>query len=436
MNYLRTPYERFTNSFRTLFKLPSLTAVIFDVIIVFMRKILFLFLSVSILINYINAGNISSAAYLLINSYPEYSAKGESVGASFSGITSAGLNPSAIASIENGEFAAMYNRYVADINGQKLSIAKNFNFGVLGLELSYFDFGEIQEINSDIYGNPVLSDNRLESNILFTSLIFSRKIKNFNLGIASKFIFENFVEKNNFLFCIDAGIIYKNIIFDNLNFGISLLNISTQVNGYYTPINLKAAFNYSIYNNFLILSSAVNYLIKDNYLSFYAGVDFSLFDVVVLRGGINNNFNDINFTAGAGFIMEGIHFDYSIETLPFSENIHKISLYANFGKIIIDTEIEGKIESGDSFKSYMDSGNYYYESKQYRNAIKYFEYINLLYWRDVENMSDKEKSAFFQKLGICYYNIKDTKRALQYFERANYFDRDNEILKHWIRLLK
>jgi len=401
-----------------------------------MKKITIIILAIFFSINLLLAENISTATYLLINSYPEYSAKGESVGASFLGITSAGLNPAAIAGIENGEFAAMYNRYTDDINAQKLSIAKNFIFGVLGLELSYFDFGEIQEIDSDIYGNPVLSNNRLKSNILFTSLIFSRRIKNFNLGIASKFIFENFAEQNNFLFCIDAGIIYKNIIFDNLNFGISLLNISTQVDGYYTPINLKAAFNYSIYNNFFVLSSAVNYLIKDDYLSFYAGVDFSLFEMVVLRGGLNNNFNDINFTAGVGFIIEGIHFDYSFETLPFSENIHKISLNANFGKIIMETEIESKIEGGDSLKSYMDSGNYYYDNKQYRSAIKYFEYINLLYWRDIENMSDKEKSAFFQKLGICYYNIKDTKRALQYFERANYFDRDNEILKHWIKLLK
>lgn len=401
-----------------------------------MRKTLFVVLSLFFLLNSITAANFSTATYLLINSYPEYSAKGESVGTGFSGITAASLNPAAIADIDNGEFAAMYNRYMTDVNAQKISLAKNLNFGVIGFELTYIDFGDIKQINSDIFGNPVLSSDTLRSLVLFPSFIFAQKIKNFNFGIALKFIMESLAQQKSFLFCVDAGVIYNNAFAENLNFGISLLNVATQIDDYYLPINLKAAINYCIYKNFLVVSSAVNYLIKDNYLSFYGGIDFSLSDVFILRGGVNNNFNSLNFTAGAGFIIENIYFDYSYEMLPFSENTHKISVNAGFGQFTPKTESETKIEGGDSFKSYMESGDYYYESKQYRNAIKYFEYINLLYWRDVENMNDREKSSFFQKLGICYYNIKDTKRALQYFERANYFDKNNEILKHWIKLLK
>lgn len=401
-----------------------------------MKKTILIITVIFGFVGFSNAENISTATYLLVNSYPAFSAKGDAIGVCFSGITSASLNPAAIADITNAEFAAMYNQYFEDINSQKLSIAKNFNFGVMGFELNYFDLGTVAEINSDIYGNPVLSNNAIKNSVLYTSLIFSKKIKNFSFGISSKFIFENIAENNNFLFCVDAGIIYRNFVIENLNFGISLLNISTQTNNFYTPIDLKSAISYSIYNNFLTISGAINYLIKDEYLSLYAGADFSLFDVLILRGGINNNYDNINFTAGLGFVIDGVHFDYSLEVMPFSENIHKFSLSANFGKINTEAETETNIEKGNTFKDYMESGNFYYESKQYRNAIKYFEYINLLYWRDIENMSDKEKSAFFQKLGICYYNIKDTKRALQYFERANYFDKDNEILKHWIRLLK
>ncbi|MBP7791456.1 MAG: hypothetical protein KA120_00135 [Candidatus Goldbacteria bacterium] len=401
-----------------------------------MKKTIFIILTCFLLLSPVKSENITTAAYLLINSYPEYGAKGEAVGASFTGINSVSLNPAAIAGIKNGEFATMYNRYMDDVSGQKLSIAKIFEFGVLGLELNYIDFGDIQEIKSDVYGNPVLSGNTLKSSVLFTSLIISRKMNNFGFGVAPKFVFENLADENSFLFCIDAGIIYENIFTDNLDFGVSLLNVSTQMDYYYTPIDLKAAFNYSVPGNFLVFSTAINYLIKENYLSFYAGADFSVFDVVVLRGGINNNFDEVNFTGGAGFKIDGIHCDYSFETLPFSRNVHKISISADFGKIVSAEKSDTKTKGNESFAGYMESGNYYYESKQYKDAVKYFEYINLLYWRDVESMSDKEKSAFFQKLGICYYNIKDTQRARQYFERANYFDKDNELLKYWIRLLK
>jgi tetratricopeptide (TPR) repeat protein len=84
----------------------------------------------------------------------------------------------------------------------------------------------------------------------------------------------------------------------------------------------------------------------------------------------------------------------------------------------------------------MKSGDYYYENRQYRQALKYYEYINLLYWKETEALTDRGKTIFYQKLGICYYNIKDNARALQYFERALYFDRENEILRQWIKLMK
>jgi tetratricopeptide (TPR) repeat protein len=84
----------------------------------------------------------------------------------------------------------------------------------------------------------------------------------------------------------------------------------------------------------------------------------------------------------------------------------------------------------------MESGNFSYENKEYRKALKYYEYINSIFWKDIEDKTDKEKSSFYQKVGICYYNIRDTERAIQYFNRALYFDKDNEILKHWIKLLK
>lgn len=408
-----------------------------------MKKYFFAAVLTALMIPLLYAGNVSTSSYLLINDFPEFAAKGGAAGAAFYGISAAGSNPAAIGAMENVEFAVMHNQWHQDVMSEQLNAGKAFDFGNLALGLGYINMGSVAVLKADEFGYPVMTGDISSMRAWDVSLIYGKKIKNFSLGFAARLVSENLSAGDYYTGCADAGFIYEGFLDDNINLGVSLLNISAGDNGYYSPIDLKTAVVYKYVHGgstVLDLSAGLDCLVKDSYLNAQAGFDYYLLESFILRGGVNiNNSGDVSFSAGAGIKLEGMTVNYSYEPGPELGDVHKISVNAAFGKAAGSSEGEGEgeaINDKGSFASYMDSGNFSYENKEYRKALKYYEYINSIYWKDIEGKPDKEKSAFYQKLGICYYNIRDNERAIQYFNRALYFDKDNEILKHWIMLIK
>jgi hypothetical protein len=389
------------------------------------------------------AANTATLSWLLINSYPEFAAKGAASGAVFCGITSAGLNPASIAEMENVEFGVMHNNWRQGITAEKLSVGKVFDAGNFAIELVYNNMGSVPVLLADQYGNPVITTDIANLSAWGASIIYAKKIKDFSLGMALKVFGEDLSGGATYTGCADVGFIYKGFLSDKINLGISLLNISAGSSDFYTPIDLKAALVYTYLHGgspVIDVFAGCDYLIKESYLTGQAGFDYYLFDTLTLRGGISIDRDaNLSFSAGAGLKIEGMTMAYSYEPDGNLGDSHKVSLNAVFGKSPAASDEEGDgedLSDKGTFVNYMESGDYYYNSKQYRKAVKYYEYINLLYWKDLEDKGDKAKSTFFQKLGICYYNMKDSKRAAQYFDRALFFDKENEILKHWIKSLK
>lgn len=388
------------------------------------------------------AGNTASSCWLLINSYPEIAAKGAATGAVFYGITSAGSNPAAIAEMENVDFAVMHNIWLQGVTAEKLSFGKSFEAGNFAVEFLYNNLGSLPVILADQYGNPVLTTGIVSPYAWAASLVYAKKIKDFSLGMALKLLSEDLSDGASYTGCADVGFIYDGIFGDKVAIGVSLLNISTGSGSVYTPIDLKGALKYTFSHGGSPVLDAVigcDYLIKEGYVSAQAGFDYYLFNLVTLRGGISVDGGvNVAFSAGAALKLEGMTLAYSYEPDGGIGDAHKVSLNASFGRQSASSENEdgGSITEKGTFASYMESGDFYYNEKQYRKALKYYEYINLMYWKDIEDKPEKVKSAFFQKLGICYYNIKEPKRATSNFERALYFDKENEILKHWIKSLK
>lgn len=389
------------------------------------------------------AGNTAVSTWLLINTYPEFAGKGPASGAVVHGITAAGSNPAAIADMENVEFGVLHNIWRQGITSEKLSVAKNFDAGSFGIELVYNNLGSVPILLADAYGNPIITTDTASMSAWGASLVYAKKIKDFSLGMAIKVFSEDLSAGPEYTWAADVGFIYKGILTDKVNLGVSLLNISAGNEGFYTPINLRGALLYTYSHGgspVVGVFAGCDYLIKEKYITGQAGFDYYLFETFTLRGGIVIDSGiELSFSAGAGIKLESMSINYSFEPNQALGDSHKISLNAAFGRNAASSDAEGDGETlseKGTFLNYMESGDYYYNEKQFRKALKYYEYINLLYWKDLEDKGDKAKSSFFQKLGICYYNIKDNKRAAQYFDRALFFDKENEILKHWIKLLK
>lgn len=382
------------------------------------------------------AGNTALSSYLLVDSFPEVAAVGPDSGVASYGVNYSDINPAAATGVDNFAFSAMHSVMPLNISLEKISVVKHFDFGNIGANISYVDFGAYSGIGVDENLYPVLTGHIENPFSLYGSVIYAKNFDNYSLGATLKLINENLAGVSNFSGAVDLGVIMETIFNEDMNLGISLCNISTKDNDFALPLDIKAGLSYKIKNKTLDLvklTVSADYLLYEQALLAGVGFDYTVFDELVLRGGFTfGNKQELKFSAGFGMNIGETNFSYAFVPDSIAGNTHKFSISGTFGKE--KTEVTNA-KSGESFGGYMKSGNYYYENKQYRLAVRYYEYVNLLYWKEIEDMKDNEKSSFFQKLGICYYNMRDNKNAKQYFERAVYFERDNEILKHWIKLL-
>src|SRR6056297_1109737 len=147
-----------------------------------MRKLLLLTAATVFLFVNVKAEKIMSSSYLLIGSYPLYSAIGPSAGAADSGIRASGVNPASSAGISNFEFAAMHNMWFGGVSNQRLSAAKNFGFGAAGVSISYTNFGAVMRLGIDENLAPIIEGDTVTPDVFSGSVFYGSKISKFFLG--------------------------------------------------------------------------------------------------------------------------------------------------------------------------------------------------------------------------------------------------------------
>ena len=172
------------------------------------------------------AGNTSLSDYLLIDSFPEAAAKGSAAGVASYAVYNTDQTPACAAGVEGFAFAAMHSVMPLDIKLEKISVVKNFDFGCLGLDLSYMDFGSYSGISADENLYPILTGSTENPYSLYGSVIYGRKFDNFSVGAAVKLIDENLAGVSSYSPAFDIGFIMDSLVLDDLGFGFSACNIS------------------------------------------------------------------------------------------------------------------------------------------------------------------------------------------------------------------
>ncbi len=383
------------------------------------------------------SGSGSFGDYLLIDSYPEARLTGKSVSAGRHGFVFSGENPAALAGVEGSGVSAMYGSWKMGVNINKAGAARAFDFGVFGAEITNYDLGSLSLLDMDSYGDPVITGEVEELYALMFKGMYAADFESFSFGLALKTVSEAF--DGDFMHIgVDAGGIIKKVFVRELSIGLSFLNVSAKTDGYALPLTVNGALVYEYKDegrSVFTAGAGAGYLVYDGIVEFSAGFSYSPASFFHIGGGVVFD-EEMNaaVSAGGGVNYGAVSMDYIFMPDAVLGDTHKISVYTAFNTK--EKETGEKRPAGEKFEKYMKTGDFHYKNKKYSKAIKYYEYINVLSWRELEKLPDIEKSGFFQKMGISYYNIRENKRAKEYFERALYYDSDNEILKHWIDLLK
>lgn len=277
----------------------------------------------------------------------DYGARAAALGGSFVSMTDDPnllfYNAAGLATLEHSQFSLGFFKHLLDINSGYLSYVQEVqDFGHVAAGLVYINYGDFTR--RDERGNDLgtFSASELALSVGYADHLTDGMM----YGAAVKFVYSGIAEATSTAMALDLGSLWS-FPEQRLTVGVSLLNIGSQINPYYTvrenlPLDLRVGA--TIQPEHLPLHLNLNFHklnetradFISRFRSFSVGGEFTVSDEVRLRFGYNNEQRrDLKIGAGAG--LAGISFGAGIITMPYKVDyafnslgkigaLHRISL--------------------------------------------------------------------------------------------------------------
>lgn len=272
----------------------------------------------------------SGMQYLKIGVDAEVVGRGEAGISCVKGVSAMFWNPAGLAELENPEIMFSHNAWIADISMNAAAVGINLqDLGVVGLNVLWMDYGELRRTSvassieqSAQYG--YVDEGKFSPTDLAIGLAYSRKISSqFLFGGQIRYLYENYgsnrtvtisgseVTTDNILstFSFDFGTLYYPGI-ESLALSMSVQNFSTDLKyhqeAFSTPLTFKIGVSMNLLDlyddqsrsSLLLAIDAVHP--RDYSERLNIGMEYDYLGLFRLRGGYRINYDEGNFTAGAG----------------------------------------------------------------------------------------------------------------------------------------
>jgi long-subunit fatty acid transport protein len=253
-------------------------------------------------------------------------------------------NPAGLATIGTPQASVGFFKYLLDINSGNAAYTRKIKeYGYFGAGVRFFNYGSF-----DKYDEESNNLGTFSANDIAVTFGYANKYKgNFSYGISLKFIYSSIDEYKSTAAAFDLGAMYQ-VPEQKLNFGISILNIGTQLSTYAgtrekLPLDLQVGFNKKMEYLPLTFYFAVSNLTADaekfidRFKSIRIGGEFILTDNVFLRIGYNNQQRQdlktgsstgiSGFSAGLGVsFLDNYRIDYAFNSLGKIGALHRFNL--------------------------------------------------------------------------------------------------------------
>jgi len=313
----------------------------------------------------------SSMQFLKVMPCARATAMGDAYSVLASGAEAVFWNPAGVALSDKSEVSLTYLKWIFDTQQGALSFSTPIgNFGSVGVQVQYVDFGEIPEAlwdspYKDDIQYPGLTGNTFHPFTYLVGLTYASQItEKFSTGISVKYARESLYDGEAHVatnasgetstvntwgagFIFDFGLNY-NTGFRTIRLGASMQNFGANVRyaaeASPVPIALRVGIAADLMgNNALLLPSEDNRLgmafdlfqPNDFAQQAHLGLEYVYGGVVAVRGGYKFNYDADGFTAGVGLqqtiAQTKFSFDYSYGVLNYHlGNVHRISLGVGF----------------------------------------------------------------------------------------------------------
>jgi hypothetical protein len=246
-------------------------------------------------------------------------------------------NPAALSGNTNRLWSASYADHLLDFQAGHLAYAQPYkNYGNLSAGLLYFNYGSFDA--TDEFGDK--TGRTFSASEFALVLGLSNTLgKGFDYGVNLKYIYSSLDNFNASGVALDAGLLYDVPSIEELQFGISLLNLGTTLDNYTDqkeklPVMLQLGFAKKLAHLPLLLTGSLNDLaaseenFTDRFQRFALGGEFDISEVIKFRLGYQNDVNQSvkplgrtilsGFSLGLGIFWRQFRLDYA---------------YSNFGDL-------------------------------------------------------------------------------------------------------
>lgn len=272
-------------------------------------------------------------------------------------------NPAGISNVRSFDahfsYANWFNLF--DLNAAAVAFNAG-DAGVFGAQMIVFSTGKMEITTVE---EPNGTGRFFDAQDIALGVSYARFLTDrFSVGLTTKYIYQRIWNEVADGFAFDIGTQYR-LDFQNLTIAMSMQNFGgdLQFDGpdlditnsqdenypnsrltpgrlktdtYPLPLNFQVGIGFDIYQaDFIKISGDIDAVHpNDNKERLHFGTEFSFFDRLFLRGGYRYNYDDEDFTLGAGvnipFSGSLVYFDYAYSIYDILPSVHRVSLNLSF----------------------------------------------------------------------------------------------------------
>lgn len=256
-------------------------------------------------------------------------------------------NPAGLSSISQPQASFGFLKNLLDINSGYVSVAQEISgVGMVGFGVNYVNYGTFDE--TDELANKI---GTFSAGDLAISAGWSSELEeNLSYGIAAKFIYSSIAEARSSAIAADLGLLYYIPGANPVSFGLSLVNLGTQLNPYLStrenlPLELTLGATVKPEHLPLLLNLDFHDLndsqpdFVSHFRAFSVGGEFTMSRELRFRFGYQNaRRRDLElgstsglagFSFGGGLVLQKLRFDYAFVSLGKIGSLNSISVGLN-----------------------------------------------------------------------------------------------------------
>jgi len=252
-------------------------------------------------------------------------------------------NPAGLSMLENNPVSFSFVKHLMDINLASVSFSTELNeIGRFGAAVKYINYGTFDK--ADEFGNRTGEFGAGEIALIVG---YANQLDmNFYYGANIKFIYSSIDDRYSNAIAGDIGLHYT-IPEQYLNFGLSVLNLGTQISSYYSlkeelPLDITIGLSKRLEKIPIRLSLDFHRLNQDRdsfterFKAFTVGAEINLSKVLTLRLGYDNERRSdlkigttagiAGFNIGLGAKISEYSFNYGYSSLGLVGALHRVGI--------------------------------------------------------------------------------------------------------------